>query len=429
MNHYQRRKHLMQQIGNGIAVIPTAPHQTRNSDVLYPYRPDSDFYYLTHFREPEAVAVLCPGSDYGDYILFCRERNPEQEIWDGYRAGTERAVHIHGADVAYSIESLDEVMPKLLENRDKIHYRIGRYPYYDEKLIQWLNKARRKIRNAVGAPSEIVDISRSIHELRNIKQDSELPLIETAANISVAAHRRAMQACKPGLTEYQIQAELEYCFNTHNATTAYHSIVAGGENACVLHYIENSCELHSGDLLLIDAGAEYDCYAADITRTFPVNGKFTAEQKEVYEVVLEAQKKAIEKVKAGNRYDDVDVAATEVIVDGLVELGILKDTAQQSLETKSYKQFYMHKIGHWLGLDVHDVGEYRDNGSSRQLCEGMYMTVEPGIYLAASEDIDPKWHGIGIRIEDDVLVSNDGNIVTTKGVPKDISEIEYLMSN
>ena len=429
MTHELRRKRLMDQVGNGIAIIPNAPQRQRNSDVFYPYRPDSDFYFLTHFPEPDSVAVFAPGSDHGDYILFCRERNPEMERWEGYRAGLEGAVETYHADAAYPISELDDKIPELLGNREKIHCSIGRYPEFDENVVKWLNQARRKIRSGIGSPNEIVDISRTIHEYRLFKQPDEIELLKVAANVSANAHKGAMQICQPGVMEYEIQAAIEYQFQKHNCRTAYPSIVASGPNACVLHYIENACKLNEDDLLLIDAGAEYDCYAADITRTFPVNGKFSSHQRAVYEIVLEAQRKSIEIAIPGNRYSDVDETATSVIIDGLIDLGILKCSAMEALEKKAYRPYYMHKIGHWLGLDVHDVGEYRDSEGSRKLEAGMYMTVEPGIYLVPSDDLDENWHNIGIRIEDDVLLTDDGNFVMTAGAPKSISEIEQLMSD
>ncbi len=428
MVYATRRQKLMQQIGNGIAIIPNAPIRQRNSDVHYPYRPDSDFYYLTHFPEPHSVAVLAPGNVDGEYILFCRENNPDQERWEGHRAGLNGAEDTYHADLAYSISEIDHVIPKLLKNREKIHYCIGRYPDFDQSVIKWLNTARRQIRSGIATPNSIVDISRTIHEQRLFKQHAEFKSLEHAADVSVQAHLRAMQTCEPGMMEYEIQANLESCFRENGCDFAYPSIVASGANACVLHYVQNSRKMQDGDLLLIDAGAEFDCYAADITRTFPVNGKFTSEQKLVYEVVLEAQKSAIDCVHPGNRYNDVDRAAKLTLVDGLIDLDILKMSADEALESKAFLPYYMHKIGHWLGLDVHDVGEYYDSDGSRQLQPGMYMTVEPGLYLSASEDLDERWHGIGIRIEDDVLVTENSHIVMTKGVPKSISDIEQVMS-
>ena len=429
MDFKQRRKHVIERIGNGIAVVPAAPVRQRNSDVSYPYRPNSDFYYLTHFPEPDAVAVLAPGSEHGDYILFCRERDPQKEIWDGRRSGQDGAVERYGADSSFPISSLDDMMPGLLKDREKIHYCIGHYPEFDARVVQWMNQSKRNIRAGIASPNEMVDLGRILHEMRLFKHPDEIDQLKFAASVSANAHLAAMRACHPDMMEYEIQAEIEYRFQKENCSTAYPSIVAAGSNTCVLHYIENSSKLRGGQLLLVDAGAENDCYAADITRTYPVNGKFTACQKAIYEIVLEAQSKAISTAIPGNRYSDVDNAATSTIVDGLIDVGILQGDRSELMESGAYQPYYMHKIGHWLGLDVHDVGEYRDKGGFRTLEAGMYMTVEPGIYLATSENLDEKWHGIGIRIEDDVLLTSDGgNCVTTAGVPKSISEIERVMS-
>ncbi len=428
MMHRERRAQVLDNIADGIAIIPTAPHQRRNSDVLYPFRPDSDFYYLTHFPEPEAVAVLVPGSDFGDYLLFCRERDPKMEIWDGRRAGITGAIDEYFADDAFPISKLDEMVPELMQNRERVFCPLGRYADFDERMLKWLNSARRHIRSGQRAPGEIVDISQMIHEMRLAKQPDEIELILQAANISATAHSRAMQTCKPGMHEYEVQAEVEYQFKRHGCEPAYPSIVASGENACTLHYIENSAQLNDGDLLLIDAGAELDGYASDITRTFPVNGRFSDCQRAVYEVVLEAQLRSIAAVKPGARYNDVVDTAIEAITEGLIDLGLLNCDKDQALETQAYMPFYMHKIGHWLGLDVHDVGTYKDADGWRILKPNMYMTIEPGIYLAPSDLIDEKWHGIGIRIEDDVLITENACQVTTSGVPKEVDEIEKLMS-
>ena len=429
MSHQLRRAKVMESIGNGIAIIPTSPSQRRNADVHYPYRPDSDFYYLTHFDEPESVAVLAPGSEHGDYILFCRETDPEKERWDGSRAGLTGAVETYQADTAFSISSIDEMMPLLMKGRDQIHSCIGRYRDFDSAVIRWLTETRNKIRSGIATPDRIVDISRTIHELRMFKQADEIEKLEFAAEISAQAHKAAMHSCHPGGYEFEIQAEIEYWFRSNNCDSAYPSIVAAGANACTLHYVENSKELEFGELLLIDAGAEFDCYAADITRTFPISGQYSSEQKLVYEVVLEAQRKAIEAAVPGNRYSDVNDAATEALTEGLVELKIIDGPVSDAIETRAYARYYMHKVGHWLGIDVHDVGAYCDpDERSRQLKPGMYMTVEPGLYLSASDDLDERWHDIGIRIEDDVLITDMGNRVLTETVPKSVSDIEALMS-
>lgn len=428
MYHEKRRKELLKQIGNDIAVIPTAPMRQRNSDVYYPFRPDSDFYYLTHFPEPSAVAVFAPGSKYGDFILFCQERDPEREIWDGHRYGPQGAVDEFSADSAFPICDLDEKIAELLIDREVIHCCIGRYPDFDERVVKWLNKARMKTRSGKASPQTVIDISRTVHQMRLYKNEDECSIVSKVAKITAAAHMHVMKHCLPGMMEYEIQAMIEHEFQVANCQTAYPSIVAAGENACILHYINNSSELKKDQLLLIDAGAEYDCYASDITRTFPVSGKFSARQKDVYEIVLEAQTKAIEAAMPGNRYEDVDSAAVTPITQGLIDLGILKCSLSEALETNAYRQYYMHKIGHWLGLDVHDVGPYQVNGESTTLEPGFYMTVEPGIYLSPSDELDEGWHGIGIRIEDDVLIEQEGHRITTSDVVKTISDIEQWMA-
>ncbi len=426
----ERRARIMEKLDGAIGIIPTAPHQRRNSDVFYPYRPDSDFYYVTHFPEPEAVAVLTPGGTFGDFILFCRERDPQMEIWDGKRTGIEGAIELYQADAAYPISKLDEMLPGLIEGRERIFGPLGRYPEFDAQLMQWLNLARRKSRTGIRAPEQLVDIGSIIHEMRLVKEPEEIRTIIHVAQISANAHQHAMQVCRPEMTEFQIQAEVEWCFSRNDCAPAYPSIVASGANACILHYIENSTPLQDGDLLLIDAGAEYDGYASDITRTFPINGQYNACQRAVYEVVLEAQKRAIDAAKPGNRYSDVDNAARLTLIEGLIALGILAGSIDEALENETYQRYYMHRVGHWLGLDVHDVGHYRDDaGAWRQLEPNMYLTVEPGLYLSPSADLHPKWHGIGIRIEDDVLITEDSNRVTTSGVPKEMDEIEQLMAD
>jgi len=430
MNYKNRRKRFMDSIGDDVAIVPAAPERQRNSDVQYPYRPDSDFYYLTHFAEPQAIAVFAPGSDEGDYILFCRDRDPKTERWDGYRAGTEGAVETYHADAAYPISEIDTHMPSLLHGRDQIHCCIGRYAEFDSRIVRWLNRAKQKSkRSGLKSPIKIVDIAATIHEMRLYKEKEEIEVMQRAADISVQAHKRAMQMCRDGMNEYDIQAEIEYWFQTHHCQYAYPSIVASGANACVLHYMENSCDMHDGDLLLIDAGAELDCYASDITRTFPVGRTFSAQQALVYEVVLEAQRQAIEMAIPGNRYSDVNDTATRVLTEGLIELGIIDGPVSKALESKTYREYYMHRVGHWLGLDVHDVGDFYDrNEDSRLLKPSMVMTIEPGLYLSASEDLDEIWHDIGIRIEDDVLITEDGNRVLTADLPKTIAQIEEIRS-
>ena len=424
----RRRQDLMHTMGEGIAILPTAPHQSRNGDVLFQFRPDSDFYYLTHFPEPESVMVLVPGRPEGEFILFCREKDKLKEIWDGRRSGVEGAVNQYGADQAFAIDSFDEMLASLLENRDKVFTIMGRYPDFDSEVIQAVSEIRSKQRAGVHAPSEIVDLGHIMSEMRLIKRKDEVRMMRQAANISAAAHIRAMRTTAPGRYEYQVQAELECEFRLGGSQwPAYPSIVAGGENACILHYNENDQVLNDGDLLLIDAGAEFDCYAADITRTFPVNGKFSGPQKAVYEVVLAAQKAAIDAVAPERPMIDYHDAAVEVLTDGMIELGLLEGERNELIETRAYDRFYMHRTGHWLGMDVHDVGDYKVDDEWRLLEPGMVLTVEPGMYISPADDIDEKWHNIGIRIEDDILVTRAGNDNLTDRAPKAVDDIEHLM--
>jgi Xaa-Pro aminopeptidase len=426
----RRRQDVMQLMGDGIAVITTAPERPRNRDVLYPFRPDSDFYYLTHYAEPEAIAVLCPGRAQGEFVLFCRERNPDREVWDGKRAGVEGAVEIYGADDAFPIDDVDEILPGMLENQGKVYGNMGYYPEFDMRLLNWINEVKGKARTGVHAPSELVDLSHILHELRLIKRSEEVALMKRAARISAAAHRRAMQHCQPGMMEYEIQAELEHEFRRGGSLSwAYPPIVAGGVNACTLHYIDNNGALNDGDLLLIDAAAEVDCYAADITRTFPVNGKFSAAQRDVYEVVLAAQLAAIDTARAGNHWNEPHDAAVRILVQGLIDLKLLEGELDGLIEQQTHKRFYMHRTGHWLGMDVHDVGDYKIDVDWRILEPGMAFTVEPGLYLPDDEDIDSALRGLGVRIEDDILINRQGNTVLSKDAPKTVADIESTMAD
>ncbi len=427
----RRRKHLMQGMGDGtIAILPTAPTQFRNRDSEYHYRPDSDFYYLTGFSEPEAVIVLKPGREHGEYILFCRERDAKSEIWVGSRAGQEGAVEQYGADDSFPIDDMDDILPGLLEGVDRVFYTMGDHSDFDKRVIDWVNHLHKQSRSGVHTPGEFIALDHLLHDLRLIKSSFELKAMRKAASISAKAHCRAMRICKPGMHEYQIEAELIHSFMHDGARfPAYSSIVGGGANACVLHYVDNKDKLKNGDLLLIDAGAEYDYYAADISRTFPINGKFSRAQRELYQVVLDAQLAAIEQVKPGNHWNDPHETAVRVITEGLIRLGILTGKLETLIEKEKYKTFYMHRTGHWLGMDVHDVGDYKIDDEWRQLEAGMVLTVEPGLYIPAnSQDVDEKWWDIGIRIEDDVLVTKTGHEVLSAGVPKDIDGIEYMMS-
>ena len=425
----KRRRELMDQMGGGVAILPTAPIRTRNRDVDFPFRPDSDFYYLTHFPEPEAVAVLVPNRTHGEFILFCRDRNPEKEIWEGKRAGVDGAQEAYGADDAFPIDDIDDILPGLLENREKVFCSMGRNPEFDHRLMAWVNEVRSKARNGVHAPGEFVDLDHILHEMRLIKQPEELRLMRRAAKVSARAHRRAMTACHSGAMEYEIEAELLYEFAKGGGRfPAYPPIVGGGANGCILHYTENSDELRDGELLLIDAGAEMDGYAADITRTFPVNGRFSGAQKAVYEIVLEAQLAAISRVRANSHWNEPHDTAVRILAQGLRDLGLLKGDVDALVENGDYKRFYMHRTGHWLGMDVHDVGDYKVSGSWRILEPGMVLTVEPGLYIAGgSKEVPREFWNIGVRIEDDVLVTRDGNEVLSHEAPKTVSEIETVM--
>jgi Xaa-Pro aminopeptidase len=426
----KRRREVMQEMGGGVAILPTAPTRSRNRDVNFPFRPDSDFYYLTQFPEPDAVAVLVPGRAHGEYLLFCREKDPEKEIWDGRRAGLEGAREIYGADDAFPIDNIDEILPGLLENCDKVFYSMGRDQEFDNRLMGWVNEIRAKARAGVKAPGEFVDLNHILHEMRLYKRPEEIRLMKRAAKVSTRAHRRAMQACRPGMMEYELEAELLYEFTRAGSLApAYPPIIGGGRNSCILHYTQNDTELKNGDVVLIDAGAEIGCYAADITRTFPVNGKFSGEQRAVYEVVLAAQLAAIEQAKPGKQWNHPHESAVRVLTEGLVELGVLKGDVDELVREERYKRFFMHRTGHWLGMDVHDVGDYKVDDVWRLLEAGIVMTVEPGIYIAANtEGVDPRWWNIGVRIEDDVLITRDGNEVLSRDAPKHIDEIEALMN-
>jgi Xaa-Pro aminopeptidase len=425
----KRRKELINQIGDNILIIPTSPVRPRNGDVEYLYRPDSDFYYVTGFDEPDAVAVICPGRPQGEYVMFCREKDPLKEIWDGYRAGLEGAVNDFGADDAFPIEDLDDILPGMMEERDKIYTLVGRYPDFDSRILGWLNKIKASVRQGKHAPYELVDVCHLLHEQRLIKHADEIALMKKAANISAQGHIEAMQACRPELYEYQVQAAMEFQFRYQGSRyNAYPSIVAGGDNANVLHYIDNNTKLVDGDLLLIDAGAEYQGYAADISRTFPVNGRFSAEQRDLYNIVLEAQLAAFNKCQPGFSWIDPHNAAVEVISQGLLDLGLLQGNLDQVIETMSYRDFYMHKTGHWLGMDVHDVGDYQLDDQWRELEAGMVFTVEPGIYVSKKADVDERFKGNGIRIEDNVLITKSGHEVLTAQAPKTVEEIESVMA-
>ncbi len=427
----RRRKALMAQMEpNSIAILPAAPVYIRNRDVEHVYRQDSDFQYLSGFPEPEAVIALIPGREHGEYVLFCRERNPERELWDGLRAGQDGAIRDFGADDAFPIGDIDDILPGLIEGRERVYYAIGTNPEFDHHLMEWVNVIRSKARQGAQPPNEFVALDHLLHDMRLYKSAAEVKVMREAAEISARAHIRAMQASRAGLFEYHLEAELDYEFRKGGAKMpAYGSIVAAGRNACILHYRENDAALKDGDLVLIDAGCEIDCYASDITRTFPVSGVFSAEQKAIYEIVLEANIEAFKFIGPGRHWNEAHEATVRVITAGLLELGLLKGVLDELIASEAYKPFYMHRAGHWLGMDVHDVGDYKVGGEWRVLEPGMSMTVEPGIYIAPDNtSVAKKWRGIGIRIEDDVVVTRKGCEILTGGVPKGVDEIEALMA-
>ena len=427
----KRRKKLMDMLGDdSIAILPAAPEKIRNRDVAFRYRPDSDFYYLTGFAEPEAVLALIPGRSQGEFILFCRERDPEQEVWHGSRAGLEGACNDYGADDAYPVTDMDDILPGMLENRERIYYTMGNDIAFDQRVLGWVNQVRGKIRTGVHAPEEFISLNHILHDMRLYKSRHEISMLREAATISANAHVRAMKACRPGMMEYQVEAELLHEFMRRGAfSAAYPSIVGSGGNSCVLHYIDNTREMKDGDILLIDAGAEYEGYASDVTRTFPVSGRFSDLQRAVYEVVLAAQLAAIDAVRPGNHWNQPHDSAVEVLTEGLVALGILKGSAQTLIEKEDYKRYFMHKTGHWLGMDVHDVGDYKLGNEWRMLEPGMALTVEPGLYFPPQKGLAKKWWNIGVRIEDDVLVTKSGHEVLSRDAPKSIPEIEALMAH
>ncbi|RMV74322.1 Aminopeptidase P [Pseudomonas coronafaciens pv. atropurpurea] len=427
----RRRKALMAQMEpNSIAILPAAAVAIRNRDVEHVYRQDSDFQYLSGFPEPEAVVVLIPGREYGEYVLFCRERNPERELWDGLRAGQEGAIRDFGADDAFPITDIDEILPGLIEGRDRVYSAMGSNPEFDRHLMDWINVIRSKAHLGAQPPKEFVALDHLLHDMRLYKSAAEIKVMRAAADISARAHVRAMQACRAGLHEFSLEAELDYEFRKGGSKMpAYGSIVASGRNGCILHYQQNDAALRDGDLVLIDAGCEIDCYASDITRTFPVNGRFSAEQKAIYELVLKSQYAAFDAIGPEKHWNQAHEATVQVITAGLVELGLLRGDVDQLIETEAYKAFYMHRAGHWLGMDVHDVGEYKVGGEWRVLEVGMTLTVEPGIYISSDNlDVAKKWRGIGVRIEDDVVVTRQGCEILSGGVPKTVAEIEALMA-
>jgi len=425
----RRRAALCKRMQSGVAILPTAPERLRNRDSDYLYRYDSYFYYLTGFTEPEAVMVLIAGPE-PKSVLFCRDKNVERELWDGFRFGPEAARERFGFDEAHSYAKLDEMIPKLLADQPSLHYMPGADAAWDARIMSWLNQVRAQSRAGVTAPAQIQDLRLALDEMRLSKDDAEIATMRRAAAISDSAHRRAMRATRPGMHEYEIEAELLYEFRRGGAQyPAYWPIVAGGANACVLHYRDNNAPMRQGELLLVDAGCEMDGYASDITRTWPVGGKFSAPQRAIYELVLAAQAAAISKVCAGNLWNEPHDAAVETLARGFIDLGLCKGTLSEVMEKEDYKRFYMHRTGHWLGLDVHDVGEYKNAGAWRALRPGMVLTVEPGCYVRPDEGVPREFWNIGVRIEDDVLVTETGCSVLTQATPKTVADIEALVGS
>jgi len=427
----RRRRQLMTMMGAGsVAILPTSVEAVRNRDVHHPYRPDSDFYYLTGFAEPEAVMVLVPGRTHGEYILFCREKDPAKELWDGSRVGLDGAVAQYGADDAFPISDLDDILPGLLEERERVFFAMGSDPALDKRVSDWVSQVRSRARAGVHGPIEFLALDHYLHDMRLYKSRAEVTVMRRAARLAAQAHTELMRRVEPGMYEYQLGAIFSHhCQMAGASQLAYPSIVGGGDNACVLHYIENSQPLNDGDLVLVDAGCELECYASDITRTYPVNGRFSEPQRILYELVLEAQAAAIDKARVGNHWNDPHEAAVRVLTKGLLKLGLLRGTLAKALKAKSYSRFYMHRTGHWLGMDVHDVGDYKVDGHWRLLEKGMVLTVEPGLYIPqGTKGIAKKWQGIGIRIEDDVLVTDGEPDVLSRDVPKSVELIESVMA-
>ena len=425
----KRRKQLMRMMDpDSIAILPAAPIRVRNRDVEYTYRQDSDFYYVTGYPEPEAVAVLAPGRGHGEYVVFCRERDQKSETWHGRRSGTEGAIENFGADDAFPIGDIDDILPGMLEKCDRVYYTMGTHLDFDQRVIGWVNHIRRVTRSH--APQEFISLEHILHDMRLYKSRAEISAMRKSARVAVRAHEKAMRACEPGMFEYEVEAELLHEFRRAGGGPSYPSIVGGGDNGCVLHYIENDAPLKDGDLLLVDAGCELDYYASDVTRTFPVNGRFSGPQREIYEIVLAAQNAAIKKTVAGNHWNEPHQAALRVITRGLMTLGLIKEkTLPKAIKNEAYLPFFMHRTGHWLGMDVHDVGDYKVDDHWRVLEPGMVLTVEPGIYIAPdNHSVAKKWRGIGVRIEDDVLVTKSKADVLTKDLVKKAEDVENLMA-
>jgi Xaa-Pro aminopeptidase len=426
----RRRRALMRLMGRDtIAIVPSAPTRQRNADNEYNFRQDSDFFYLTGLAERDAVAVLMPGRAAAEYVLFLRDRDPARELWDGKRAGPAGAVADFGADDAFPIGDIDEILPGMLEGRERVYYSMGLHPEFDPRVVGWVNGLRAQSRSGMHPPQEFVALDHVLHDLRLFKSRGEIGLMRRAGEIAAAAHVRAMRFCRPGRMEFEVMAEILHEFNRFGADISYHPIVGGGANSCVLHYRDNNALLADGDLLLVDAGCEFGYYASDITRTYPINGRYSDEQRAVYEVVLEAQRAAIAKVKPGNHWNEPHDAAVRAITHGLVRIGLLKGPVAGLIKSQAYRRYFMHRTGHWLGMDVHDVGDYKVGDQWRVFEPGMVLTVEPGIYIAAgTRGVSRRFWNIGVRIEDDVVVTRGGCEILTSDVPKEVEEIEALMA-
>lgn len=424
----KRRAQIAKIIGNdSIAILKAKDVCLRNGDADFKYRPDSYFYYLTGCHEPNALLVICPENKSGEDILFCRAVDKQNEIWNGPMLGLDDAKEQLKFDNSYDINRSDEMLPQLMQGRDKVYFMLGNDTEFDQQIVKWTSTVAKNKWAKSQAPHELISLKPYLDDMRVYKSKAEIKCMQHSADIAANAHIRMMQKCQPGMFEYQLNAEFLYSITQHNSVPSYLPIVGGGENACILHYINNNHKLNDGDLVLIDAGAECDYYASDITRTFPINGTFTKEQAEIYQIVLDAQTAALDKAKAGFHYNEYHDAAVEVITQGLIDLGILKGDLATNIDEHSYAQYYMHKTGHWLGLDVHDCGEYSIDGLWVELEPNMVITIEPGIYIAPDSKAPKKYRGIGVRIEDDVLITKDGNKILSRKVPRTIEEIETLM--
>jgi Xaa-Pro aminopeptidase len=425
----KRRRQLMRMVGKGaIAILPASQIKMRNRDVEYNYRQDSDFYYLTGFPEPEAVAVLAPGRPGGEYILFCREKDPQREIWDGRRVGPNGAVDEFDADDAFPISDIDEILPGIIENCERVYYSIGIHPEFDQRLIGWVSDLRGRGGRSHHTPDEFITLDHLLHDQRLYKSRAEISTMRRAAKLAVRAHKRAMGVCRPGMHEFELEAEFQHEFRRNSTQMAYQPIVGSGPNACVLHYVDNDRQMMDGDLVLVDIGCEHDYYASDVTRTFPVNGRFSDAQRTIYDIVLEAHQAALDNIAPGRHWNEPHDAAVKVITKGLRRIGLLKGQLTTLIRKQAYQPYFMHRTGHWLGLDVHDVGDYKVSDQWRLLEPGMVMTVEPGIYIAdRARGVAKRWWGIGVRIEDDILVTRDGNEVLTGDLPRQPDDVEALV--